>query len=346
MANAISAACVSSAKCPVSKKRTTAPGMSRLNASAPGGERTDRSCPTRRETAACECANRHGKPGRARCCFCSRRTGPAALVRAWARQIEVVQRSTIGGDHRLVGHTVGILPTRRFGSEEGAESFSIGWRRVLPVSADGVPALAEPLLVGVAILRDDCGDAVRMFCGDPEARRRAVVEDVDREALQTDHFGEAVNDAGDVIECVRELAPRRHLRLAETWQVGGDDVEAIGQERDEIAEHVARAGEAVKQQQRRRIGAPGLAIKDLETVHVGRTIFDGSHCVSPSEHPHTRAAREGLSGQRPIGPWGIGWFEVMFRRSGSEYSPFGRHSSAARSNAGLVNGRSASIRSG
>ena len=39
MAAAISAACVSKAKCPVSKKRTTASGMSRLNASAPCGRK-------------------------------------------------------------------------------------------------------------------------------------------------------------------------------------------------------------------------------------------------------------------------------------------------------------------
>jgi hypothetical protein len=39
MAAAISEACVSSAKCPASKKRTIAFGMSRLNASAPGGRK-------------------------------------------------------------------------------------------------------------------------------------------------------------------------------------------------------------------------------------------------------------------------------------------------------------------
>src|SRR5262245_30723334 len=39
IAAATSSACVSSAKWPVSKKRTTAPGMSRLNASAPGGRK-------------------------------------------------------------------------------------------------------------------------------------------------------------------------------------------------------------------------------------------------------------------------------------------------------------------
>jgi hypothetical protein len=39
ISSAISSACVSRAKWPVSKKRTTAPGMSRLNASAPGGRK-------------------------------------------------------------------------------------------------------------------------------------------------------------------------------------------------------------------------------------------------------------------------------------------------------------------
>jgi hypothetical protein len=31
-----------------------------------------------------------------------------------------------------------------------------------------------------------------MFCGDPEAHRRAVIENIDREALQADHFREAI----------------------------------------------------------------------------------------------------------------------------------------------------------
>ena len=39
MLSAISRACVSKAKWPVSKKRTTALGLSRLNASAPGGKK-------------------------------------------------------------------------------------------------------------------------------------------------------------------------------------------------------------------------------------------------------------------------------------------------------------------
>src|SRR5205823_7998997 len=58
-------------------------------------------------------------------------------------------------DCRLICHAVGVLPARRFRREKGAGRLAIGLRRLLPVSPNGVPALAQPLFVGVAILRDD-----------------------------------------------------------------------------------------------------------------------------------------------------------------------------------------------
>jgi hypothetical protein len=116
-----------------------------------------------------------------------------------------------------------------------------------------------------------------MLCGDPEACRRAIVENVHREALQADDLGEAVDDAGDMIECVREVAPRRHVRLAEARQVGRNDVEAIGQKRDEIPEHVARAREAMQLQQLRRAGPTSLPVEHLHPVDVGLAIFDRGH---------------------------------------------------------------------
>ena len=78
------------------------------------------------------------------------------------------------------------------------------------------------------------------------------------------------------------MAPVRHVRLAEARQVGRDEVEAVGQKGNEIPEHMAGAGKAVQQQQRGRPGGPGLAIKNLHPVHVGRAIIDGSHGVSLS----------------------------------------------------------------
>jgi hypothetical protein len=69
--------------------------------------------------------------------------------------------------------------------------------------------------------------------------------------------------------------------MAEARQVGRDDVVAIGETRDEIAEHVARARKAMKQQQRRCAFGPGLAIKDLQAVYICGPIFVGSHWSSP-----------------------------------------------------------------
>ena len=121
-----------------------------------------------------------------------------------------------------------------------------------------------------------------MFRRDPETSRRTVVEDIDCEALEADHFGEAINDIGNVIERVSELATRRHVRLSEARQIGRHEMKATGEMRDEVAEHVARAWETMKQQQRRRIRRPCLAIEDLQAVDVGGAIVDGSHWLSPS----------------------------------------------------------------
>ena len=98
------------------------------------------------------------------------------------------------------------------------------------------------------------GDPLRMTNGEPEARRRAVVENIDREAIEADDLGKTVDHAGDVVECVAEFFPRRHVGLAEPGKVRRDHVKSVGEQRDQVAEHVARAREAVQQQQLRRIG--------------------------------------------------------------------------------------------
>ena len=167
------------------------------------------------------------------------------------------------------------------GVEEGAQRLAVCLRRVLPIGPDRIPAVAQPFLIGVAVLRDDRGDALGMLYREPESGRRAIVEDIDRKAIEADHLGEAVDDAGDVVERVGEFVARRHVRLAEAGQIGRDDVEAIREQRDQITEHVAGARKAMQQQQLRRIRRPGLAIEDLEAVHIGGPVFDGSHWPTP-----------------------------------------------------------------
>jgi hypothetical protein len=100
---------------------------------------------------------------------------------------------------------------------------------------DRVPAVAQSLLIGIPVLRDDRRDPVRMLYCVPEAGRRAVLEDKDGIATEADHLGEAVDHRCDLVEAI---AAARHVRVAESPQVWRDGVKAIGEERDEVAKHV------------------------------------------------------------------------------------------------------------
>ena len=70
----------------------------------------------------------------------------------------------------------------------------------MPVSSDRSPALAKTFLIGVAVLRDNSRDPLGVAEGEPEPCRRTVIKDVDREPIEADDFGEALDDAGDVVE--------------------------------------------------------------------------------------------------------------------------------------------------
>ena len=107
------------------------------------------------------------------------------LIGAGPAQVEVIEGVAIGRNQGRVGYAVRVLPVGRLRREEGAERFSVRLRRMLPVGPDRGPAVAETLLVGVAVLRNDGGYPLRMADGEPEACRRAVVEDVDRKPIRS-----------------------------------------------------------------------------------------------------------------------------------------------------------------
>src|SRR5262245_46750644 len=137
-----------------------------------------------------------------------------------------------------------VLPHRRLRREEGAERLSVGLRRVLPVGSDRSPAITETLLVGVAVLRNDGGNPLRMTDGEPEACWRTVVKDVHRKLIEAYDLGEAVDHAGNVVERVSEVFSRWHVGLTETRKVRRDHKKSVGEQRDQITKHVARAREA------------------------------------------------------------------------------------------------------
>jgi hypothetical protein len=62
-----------------------------------------------------------------------------------------------------------------------------------PVLLDRIPGVGQAFLVRVAILRDDGGHALRMGHRQAEASRRAVVEDVERIAVEAQRLCKRVD---------------------------------------------------------------------------------------------------------------------------------------------------------
>src|SRR5262249_58959508 len=108
-----------------------------------------------------------------------------------------------------------VLPLRRLGREEVAERRAILRRRLLPVALDRVPASAQPLLIRVAVLRDDRSDSLRVTRREAEADRCAIVEDVDGMTGEPSDRREPLDDVGEVIVGVAALRPARPVRATD-----------------------------------------------------------------------------------------------------------------------------------
>ena len=113
---------------------------------------------------------------------------------------------------------MGILPARRFGSEEGAESFSIGLRRVLPISADGVPALAQPLLVGDWI---DDGDGLLNWLEQAQPVPADALKRIRAEALPGE-FDKVADQARSLRAMVQRLCARTQGASADGEEVSAE----------------------------------------------------------------------------------------------------------------------------
>jgi uncharacterized protein YidB (DUF937 family) len=70
---------------------------------------------------------------------------------------------------------------------------------------------------------------------------------------------------GEVVEGVLELVDARHIGVAEAGVVGGDDVVAVGQRRDQVAVLVRAGRCAVQQDHGGSGGRAGLAVEDSAT---------------------------------------------------------------------------------
>ena len=74
-----------------------------------------------------------------------------------------IERVGLRCDQRFVRDAMDILNPGRLGLQEVAKRGAIGFGRLLPIFLDRVSTIAQALFIGVAILRDDRGDALGML---------------------------------------------------------------------------------------------------------------------------------------------------------------------------------------
>ncbi|MHC2301881.1 hypothetical protein ACVJBD_006147 [Rhizobium mongolense] len=95
------------------------------------------------------------------------------------------------------------------------------------VSPDRIPDVAQPLLVGIAILGNDCCHPLWERHRDAETDRRSDIESVESKSPDAQHLNDPLDDAGKIVERVGEISARRRFRLAKPCNVGCDEVKSV-----------------------------------------------------------------------------------------------------------------------
>src|SRR5215510_3439453 len=137
-----------------------------------------------------------------------------------------------------------VLPLGRFRLEELAQRRAVRFVWLFPVLLNRVPAFAQPFLVGIAVLRNDCGDPVRVLQRKTETYRSSVVENIQCKTAEPNPLDEGANGFCQLLECVAVLLAIGCVRKAKSRQIGSDDVITIRQSWDQVSEHVRRRWKA------------------------------------------------------------------------------------------------------
>jgi hypothetical protein len=176
----------------------------------------------------------------------------------------------------------------------------------LPVGPEGAPRRpqrAQAILVGHGVLDDERVEPLGMRQHHAESDGPAVVLEVERVARQTQGLREAHHHLGDAIERVGEVLRVRRIAVAKAGVVRRDEVELPAESRQERLVHARRRREAVQEQERRRAGAPGLAIEDRQAIHGDAAVGDRRRAdgAGTSARGHFAAGFFGAAGCGPIG---------------------------------------------
>jgi len=220
MAVAISVACVSSAKCPVSRKSIFAFGKSFRNASAPAGMKNGSFLPKWQVEAVCVCENTPETSDTTSRSMRSSRIGRAGCLCFRGVLGEPCPRCTIRARHVRDGLprvcTASAFPPA---SRCCCEYLPVLCRGRGPVLPDRTPGISETLFVRVPVLRNDRGDSIGLTHRQPETGWRAIVEHIKCVAVELERLREGMYGQRQSSKRVTIVSFRRDLGESETRKV-------------------------------------------------------------------------------------------------------------------------------
>ena len=108
-------------------------------------------------------------------------------------------------------------------------------RRRSPIFPDWPPRIPKPFFIRISVLRNDRRHSFRMSHCQPQAGRRAVIEHIDRIALQSQRLGESIDRGRQRVEGVGVFPFLGHLRKSEARQIRRDHPVTIGKAGNQLA---------------------------------------------------------------------------------------------------------------
>src|SRR5947199_9680231 len=106
-----------------------------------------------------------------------------------------------------------------------------------------MPAVTEALNVGIAVLRNDRGNSVRVLERQAKSHRRTVIEDVDGVMLQAKHLRQTIDDGSEIVKRVPEGSVFRGERKPESRKIRRHHAIAVRAARNKVWEHMGRCGQ-------------------------------------------------------------------------------------------------------
>src|SRR5260370_16560368 len=128
----------------------------------------------------------------------------------------------------------------------------------------------------------------------------AVILHVKGIARKAERVGEVIDDLGDVVEGVCEVFWVGPVTVGKAGVIGGDEVIAVGEAREERFKHARGRGKSVQQDERGGVFGTGLPVKDGEAIYlysaINSRVFHGAfpplavgrQCKGYKHRPATR----------------------------------------------------------